>query len=163
MVGTWLGECCRQVEAEEVSNSRNKIHQTTYQPLFPPLYTEQGSILSQEDTALQMNIWRHLPDCKFSNLAKSALIIMRQYLQRAITISNSKLKNCEVHYMSLFSFLLHRTNCSVGRVTSQGGTTEARSVINSNEHSVCKPARTEDNIWFGPKRFLTHLRWKLPL
>ena len=28
MVGTWLGECCRQVEAEEVSNSRNKIHQT---------------------------------------------------------------------------------------------------------------------------------------
>ena len=23
-----LGECCRQVEAEEVSNSRNKIHQT---------------------------------------------------------------------------------------------------------------------------------------
>ena len=40
MVGTWLGECCRQVEAEEVSNSRNKIHQTTYQPLFPPLYVE---------------------------------------------------------------------------------------------------------------------------
>ena len=29
MVGTWFGECCRQVEAEEVSNSRNKIHQTT--------------------------------------------------------------------------------------------------------------------------------------
>ena len=38
MVGTWLGEYCGQVEAEEVSNSRNKIHQTTYQPLFPPLY-----------------------------------------------------------------------------------------------------------------------------
>ena len=38
MVGMWLGECCRQVEAKEVSNSRNKIHQTTYQPLFPPLY-----------------------------------------------------------------------------------------------------------------------------
>ena len=38
MVGTWLGECCRQVEAEEVSNSRNKIHQTMYRPLFPPLY-----------------------------------------------------------------------------------------------------------------------------
>ena len=38
MVGTWLGECCRQVEAEELSNSRNKIHQTTYQPLFPALY-----------------------------------------------------------------------------------------------------------------------------
>ena len=27
---TWLGECCRQVEAEEVSNGRNKIHQTMY-------------------------------------------------------------------------------------------------------------------------------------
>ena len=38
MVGTWLGECCRQVEAEEISNSRNKINQTMYQPLFPTLY-----------------------------------------------------------------------------------------------------------------------------
>ena len=33
-VGTWLGECCRQVEVEEVSNSRNKIHKT-----WGPLYT----------------------------------------------------------------------------------------------------------------------------
>ena len=39
MVGTWLGECCRQVETKQVSNNSNKIHQTTYQPLFPPLYT----------------------------------------------------------------------------------------------------------------------------
>ena len=31
---TWLGECCRQVEAEEVSNSRNKIHQTMYKDFF---------------------------------------------------------------------------------------------------------------------------------
>ena len=47
MVRMWLGECCRQVEAvsnsrqveaEEVSNSRNKIHQTTYKPLFRALY-----------------------------------------------------------------------------------------------------------------------------
>ena len=30
----WLGECCRQVEAEEVSNSRNKIHQTMYKDFF---------------------------------------------------------------------------------------------------------------------------------
>ena len=37
MVGTWLGEYCRQVEAEEVSNSRNKIHKIMYQPLFLPL------------------------------------------------------------------------------------------------------------------------------
>ena len=35
---TWLGECCRQVEAEEVSNSRNKIHQTMYQDFFRALY-----------------------------------------------------------------------------------------------------------------------------
>ena len=38
MVGTWLGECCRQVEPEEVSNSVNTIHQTTYQPSFLALY-----------------------------------------------------------------------------------------------------------------------------
>ena len=31
---TWLGECCRLFEAEEVSNSRNKIHQTTYKDFF---------------------------------------------------------------------------------------------------------------------------------
>ena len=26
----WFWECCRQVEADVVSNSRNKLHQTTY-------------------------------------------------------------------------------------------------------------------------------------
>ena len=30
MACTWLRECCRHVEAEVVSNSRNKLHQTTY-------------------------------------------------------------------------------------------------------------------------------------
>ena len=39
MVGTWWGDCCRQVEAEEVSNSRKKIHQTTYKDFFWALYT----------------------------------------------------------------------------------------------------------------------------
>ena len=39
-----LKECCRQVEAEEVSNSRNKTHQTTYQPLFPALYMRRANI-----------------------------------------------------------------------------------------------------------------------
>ena len=38
MVGMWLGECCRQVETEEASKSSNKVHQTTYQPLFLALY-----------------------------------------------------------------------------------------------------------------------------
>ena len=38
MVGTWLGEYCRQVESEEVSNSRNKIHLTMYKDLFRALY-----------------------------------------------------------------------------------------------------------------------------
>ena len=33
-----LGECCRQVEADEVSNSRNKIHQTMYKQFFRALY-----------------------------------------------------------------------------------------------------------------------------
>ena len=34
----WLWECCRQVEAEEVSNSRSKIHQTWDWPFWDPLY-----------------------------------------------------------------------------------------------------------------------------
>ena len=29
MVRTWLGECCRIIEAEVVSNRRDKFHQTT--------------------------------------------------------------------------------------------------------------------------------------
>ena len=37
MVGT-LGECCRQVEAEQVSNSRNNIHQTWEWPYKDSLY-----------------------------------------------------------------------------------------------------------------------------
>ena len=36
---TWLRECYRQVEAEVVSNSRNKLHQTTYKDFFSALYT----------------------------------------------------------------------------------------------------------------------------
>ena len=36
---TWLRECCRQVKAEVVSNSRNKIYQTTYKDFFSALYT----------------------------------------------------------------------------------------------------------------------------
>ena len=35
---TWLRECCRQVEAEVISNSRNKLHQTTYKEIFSALY-----------------------------------------------------------------------------------------------------------------------------
>ena len=35
---TWLRECCRQVEAEVVSNSRSKLHQTTYKEIFSALY-----------------------------------------------------------------------------------------------------------------------------
>ena len=31
---TCLRECCRQVEAEVISNSRNKLHQTTYKEIF---------------------------------------------------------------------------------------------------------------------------------
>ena len=33
-----LRECCMQVEAEVVSNSRNKIHQTWEWPYSPALY-----------------------------------------------------------------------------------------------------------------------------
>ena len=33
----WLRECRRQVEAEVVSNSRNKLHQTTYKDFFSAL------------------------------------------------------------------------------------------------------------------------------
>ena len=34
----WLRECCRQVEAEVISNSRNNIHHTTYKEIFSALY-----------------------------------------------------------------------------------------------------------------------------
>ena len=37
-LSTWLGECCGQVEAEEGSNSRNKIHLTTNKDFFRALY-----------------------------------------------------------------------------------------------------------------------------
>ena len=36
---TWLRECCRQVEAEVVSNSRNQLHQTTYKYYFRAQYS----------------------------------------------------------------------------------------------------------------------------
>ena len=63
-----LRECCRQVEAEEVSNSRNKIHQTWEWPYRDSLYTVCGghlrsrealgarSILWSEDLWLDANI-----------------------------------------------------------------------------------------------------------
>ena len=35
---TQLRECCRQDEAEVKSNSRNKLHQTTYKEIFSSLY-----------------------------------------------------------------------------------------------------------------------------
>ena len=35
---TWLRECCRQVEAEVVSNSKNQLHQTTYKYFFRAQY-----------------------------------------------------------------------------------------------------------------------------
>ena len=38
-----LRECCGQVEAEEVSNSRSKIHQTWGQPYRDSLYVFEGS------------------------------------------------------------------------------------------------------------------------
>ena len=38
----WLGECCRQVEAEEVSKSRNKIHPAMYKDFFWALHMNFG-------------------------------------------------------------------------------------------------------------------------
>ena len=43
---TWLGECYRQVEAEEESNSRNQIHQTTYKDFFGALYRAMKLVLT---------------------------------------------------------------------------------------------------------------------
>ena len=44
-LGTWLRECCRQVEAEVISNSRNKLHQTTYKEIFFALYDKFPPLL----------------------------------------------------------------------------------------------------------------------
>ena len=62
MVCTWLGESCRQVEAEEMSNSRNTIHQTTYKDFFWALYTLTRadlmtfSITARESLCLHLRI-----------------------------------------------------------------------------------------------------------
>ena len=42
---TWLRECSRQVEAEVVSNSRNKLHQTTYEDFLSALYVSNRCAL----------------------------------------------------------------------------------------------------------------------
>ena len=42
----WLRKCCRQVEAEVVSNSRNKLHQTTNKYHFRDLYIYRQLCLS---------------------------------------------------------------------------------------------------------------------
>ena len=48
---TWLRQCFRQVEAGVISNSRNKIHQTTYNYYFRAQYSHSvhsaGQILSR--------------------------------------------------------------------------------------------------------------------
>ena len=48
---TRLGECCRQVEAEEESNSRSKIHQTSEQPHSKALYF--NFVSNSDKTGLQ--------------------------------------------------------------------------------------------------------------
>ena len=37
---TWLREYCRQVEAEVISNSKSKLHQTMYKDFFSALYMD---------------------------------------------------------------------------------------------------------------------------
>ena len=44
-----LRECCRQVEEEAVSNSRNKIHQTWEQPYGDSLYSPLPQGVSQPE------------------------------------------------------------------------------------------------------------------
>ena len=44
----WLRECCRQVEAEVISNQRDKLHQTTYKEIFSALYVLQAIELDKE-------------------------------------------------------------------------------------------------------------------
>ena len=41
MVRTWLRECCRQIEAEVVSNSREKFHQTTCKAFVGARYNDK--------------------------------------------------------------------------------------------------------------------------
>ena len=43
-LGIILERSCTQVEAEEVSNNRNKLHQTTYKHYLPAQYTVKVSI-----------------------------------------------------------------------------------------------------------------------
>ena len=59
-----LRECCRQVEAEVVSNSRNKIHQTWERPFRDSLYKRDE--LSKCDIDHDF----FLPEVELNNLAK---------------------------------------------------------------------------------------------
>ena len=49
---TWLRECSRQVEAEVVSNSRSKLHQTTYKDFFSALYSFTKMLQSNIDSPI---------------------------------------------------------------------------------------------------------------
>ena len=63
-VGTYLGyrlgprlrECCGQVEAEKVSNSRNKIHQTWERSYRDSLYTYLGYKLGPKLREFRLNL-----------------------------------------------------------------------------------------------------------
>ena len=62
----WLQECCRQVEAEVVSNSRNKLCQTTNKYHFRDLYIYRQLCLSlsadqQAEAETQDRLWEFAP------------------------------------------------------------------------------------------------------
>ena len=85
---TWLGESCRQVESEEVSNSMNKIHQTMYKDFFWDLYITLLSIAHSRsnDNAMfnlavqsQMSwLWgarTYLPSCRTRTVSLCATVV----------------------------------------------------------------------------------------
>ena len=69
----WLGECSREVETEEVSNSRNKICQTTYKDIFQALY---ASVCS----------YHHINQPTYEPILPQAAGIARGRYQRLMTL-----------------------------------------------------------------------------
>ena len=53
---TSLRECCRQVEAEVISNSWNKLHQTWYKEISSPQYTQYQPLASKANNTFALTL-----------------------------------------------------------------------------------------------------------
>ena len=64
LLRTWLRECCRQVQTEVISNSRSKLHQTTYKQTFSALYIQNWRVrVGRSQVSNDIGLFHFLTDC----------------------------------------------------------------------------------------------------